>query len=112
MVEGAPSIVEVLPKFLDFVGDDVLVAHNAEFDVGFIRRACEEQGILSLAETAAFGDDLPDIRMLTMCGCGVAMGNALPEVKDAADIVIGGNDEEGIAEYLETVFCHIFPKLS
>ncbi|MBQ6239062.1 MAG: HAD family phosphatase [Firmicutes bacterium] len=74
--------------------------------------ACEEQGILSLAETAAFGDDLPDIRMLTMCGCGVAMGNALPEVKDASDIVIGGNDEEGIAEYLETVFCHIFPKLS
>ena len=45
MVEGAPGIEEVLPKFLDFVGDDVLVAHNAEFDVGFIRKACEEQGI-------------------------------------------------------------------
>ena len=39
--------------------------------------------------------------MIKLCGTGVAMGNALPEVKAAADIVIGTNNEDGIAEYLE-----------
>lgn len=32
---------------------------------------------------------------------GVAMGNALAEVKEVADVVIGSNDEEGIVEFLE-----------
>jgi len=45
MLAGAPSIEEVLPKFLEFVGDRVLVAHNSDFDTGFIRAACEKLGI-------------------------------------------------------------------
>ncbi len=45
MLVGAPKIEEVLPKFLEFVGDRVLVAHNADFDTGFIRAACKAQGI-------------------------------------------------------------------
>ncbi|MDP4118100.1 MAG: PolC-type DNA polymerase III, partial [Bacillota bacterium] len=36
-VENAPKIGEVLPEFLEFCGNSVLVAHNATFDVGFIR---------------------------------------------------------------------------
>lgn len=38
-VESAPPIEEVLPKFLDFVGDEVYVAHNALFDYSFINEA-------------------------------------------------------------------------
>ena len=45
MLQGAPSIEEVLPKFLDFVGDRVLVAHNSDFDTGFIRAECGRQGL-------------------------------------------------------------------
>ena len=37
MLAGAPLIEEVLPKFLEFVGDRVLVAHNSDFDTGFVR---------------------------------------------------------------------------
>ncbi len=44
MLKGAPKIEEVLPKFLDFIGDRVLVAHNSDFDTGFIRAECERQG--------------------------------------------------------------------
>jgi len=39
MVENARSLEEVLPEFLDFIKDTVLVAHNADFDFGFIREA-------------------------------------------------------------------------
>lgn len=49
----------------------------------------------------AFGDDYADIGMLELCGTGVAMGNAIKEIKEKADIVIGSNDEDGIAVFLE-----------
>lgn len=39
--------------------------------------------------------------MLELCGTGVAMGNAIDEVKESADIVIGSNDEDGIADFIE-----------
>ena len=45
MLEGQRPIETVLPEFLDFVGDDVLVAHNASFDTGFVRIKAEELGI-------------------------------------------------------------------
>ena len=45
MVLPYPKINVILPRFLDFVGDAVLVAHNASFDVGFISHFAEEQGL-------------------------------------------------------------------
>ena len=45
MVLDAPPIEEVLPRFLEFVGDGVLVAHNASFDVSFIEQNCRYQDI-------------------------------------------------------------------
>lgn len=45
MLEGAPKIEEVLPRFMDFVAGRVLVAHNSEFDTGFIRAECQRQGL-------------------------------------------------------------------
>ncbi len=44
MVKDAPKIADALQSFLDFIGDAPLVAHNANFDVGFIRAAAEECG--------------------------------------------------------------------
>lgn len=44
-VSNAPVIDEVLPKFLEFCGDSVLVAHNATFDVGFIRINAHHLGL-------------------------------------------------------------------
>ena len=45
MLAGQRKIGEVLPEFLDFVGDAVLVAHNASFDTGFVRIKADELGI-------------------------------------------------------------------
>lgn len=65
-----------------------------------IKMICDKCGI-NLSNVIAFGDDHADIEMLKLAGLGVAMGNAIKEVKAAADIVIGSNDEDGIAVYLE-----------
>ncbi|TWP36989.1 DEDD exonuclease domain-containing protein [Leekyejoonella antrihumi] len=40
MVAAAPTIQTVLPSFLDFSRGSVLVAHNAPFDIGFLKAAC------------------------------------------------------------------------
>jgi len=58
---------------------------------------------LTPEEVIAFGDDFADIGMLKMAGIGVAMGNAIEEVKACADLVIGSNDEDGIAKYLQKI---------
>ena len=55
---------------------------------------------VSIDSIIVFGDDYADIGMLELCGIGVAMGNAIDEVKERADIVIGSNDEDGIPEIL------------
>ncbi len=44
MVADAPKEEEAIEKFLDFIGDAILVAHNANFDVGFIKVAAERLG--------------------------------------------------------------------
>jgi DNA polymerase-3 subunit epsilon len=53
MVAGAPRLGAALPAFLEFAHDAVLVAHNAPFDIGFLKAAC-----------AATGRDWPDHRVL------------------------------------------------
>ena len=51
MVKDAPTIENVLPEFLKFCEDTVLVAHNASFDTGFIRIAAERAGLGELHHT-------------------------------------------------------------
>ena len=45
MVENAPTIEEILPRFMEFCKGTVLVAHNAGFDTGFIKYNCKKLGL-------------------------------------------------------------------
>ena len=52
-------------------------------------------------EIMAFGDGNNDLKMLKEVGTGVAMENAIPSLKEAADYVTLSNDEEGVAKFIE-----------
>lgn len=67
-----------------------------------IRRAAEKLGI-PMGQVAAFGDDEGDVEMLSACGMGIAVSNALPQVRQAADAVTGSNEEDGVAGFIEKV---------
>ena len=45
MLRGAPKLEQALRAFLDFAGGRILAAHNAEFDIGFLRAGCQKCGI-------------------------------------------------------------------
>lgn len=52
-------------------------------------------------EIMAIGDSINDLDMVAYAGLGVAMGNAHPRVKEAADTVTAANDADGVAEAIE-----------
>lgn len=76
MLVAAPTIEQVLPSFLEFLGDAVLVAHNAPFDVGFLKAACRQQGYkwpgnevvdtVTLARRATTKEEAPNKKLSTL----------------------------------------------
>ena len=58
---------------------------------------------LALSQTAAFGDDSNDVSMLRAAGVGIAMANAAPEAKAAADRLTLSCDESGFAAALDSL---------
>ena len=81
-------------------------AHNLEFGVPdcskgtALRWLCDKLGV-DPSQVVAFGDGENDKEMLTFAGLGVAMGNAHPACKAAADVVIGTCAEDGVSDFLE-----------
>ena len=67
------------------------------------RYLAERYGVTA-ADAVAFGDMPNDLELLRWAGVGVAMGNAVPMLHDAADHVTATNDEYGVAQVLERWF--------
>jgi len=67
-----------------------------------LARLAEAAGIAP-AEIAAVGDDANDAELLRRSGLGIAMGNAVDEAKEAADLVVRSNAQGGIVEAIERV---------
>jgi DNA polymerase-3 subunit epsilon len=101
MVIEAPPIEEVLPAFLEFLGDAVLVAHNAPFDTGFLRAACRTHGYkwpgnevvdtVTLARRATTKEEAPNKKLSTLArvfGTDVTPNHrALSDARATAEIM-------------------------
>lgn len=75
------------------------------FAPGVSKAAAVEQLRLRLGadRVVAFGDNLNDIPMLQAADVAVAVENALPQVKEIADVVIGPNTANSVAQYIELI---------
>ena len=99
---------EVAEKFPDIVTTSS-TWNNLEFNISTahkgraLERLAQYLG-LTLADCAAFGDGLNDLSMVEAAGLGVAMGNAVDEVKAVAKTIAPTNDEDGVAAVLEPLF--------
>ncbi len=83
--------------------DQVDIAQSGNSKGKRLAQWVESQG-LTMKQVIAFGDNFNDLSMLKSAGLGVAMGNAVEEVKACADVVIGNNTETGIAELINKYF--------
>lgn len=111
---GTPALLRPFSEqFVARFGDRVEHAFSAPFyfeatargvDKGSALRDVAQARGVSPAQAVAFGDNGNDIPLLRAAGIGVAMGNAIPAVREIADRVTASNDEEGIAAVLAELF--------
>lgn len=85
------------PKYTGFMCE---VAPHGVTKWSAIRSLAHEWGCAD-EEICAVGDDVNDIPMILAAGLGVAMGNALPEVKAAADRIAPSHDEDGLVRVVD-----------
>ena len=89
MVIDAKTIEEILPEFMEFCQDAVMVAHNADFDMSFIKHNCKEQGIkkdFTILDTVALARNLlPSLHRFKLDTVAKALGVSLENHHRAVD---------------------------
>ncbi|MFL6134061.1 MAG: DEDD exonuclease domain-containing protein [Nocardioidaceae bacterium] len=119
MVAAAPRIEQVLPQFLEFAQGCVLVAHNAPFDVGFLKHFAEQQGrpwprfevldTAKLARRVITRDDAPNCKLSSLA---VAFGSATtPNHRALSDARATVDVLHGLIERLGNVGVHTLEEL-
>ena len=89
----AVNITKSKPHFLE-------IGHRKATKGLALERLARSLG-LQASQVMAIGDSWNDLDMIEFAGIGVAMANALPEVKEIADYITCNNDDDGVAEAIE-----------
>ena len=119
MVATAPPVTAVLPSFLEFARGTVLVAHNAPFDVGFLRAACDAQLIawpgFAVVDTAVLArrvltrDEVRNCRLATLAeffhAATTPTHRALEDARATVDVL------HGLIGRLGSLGVHSLPEL-
>ncbi|MFD6752427.1 MULTISPECIES: DEDD exonuclease domain-containing protein [Micromonospora] len=121
MLLPAPPIEQVLPSFLEFISDAVLVAHNAPYDVGFLKAACARHGYrwpnprvldtAALARRVLLRDEVPNRKLGTLAAyfraATTPTHRALDDARATVDVLhgligrLGGHRVDTIGEAIE-----------
>lgn len=107
MLTGDIEIKQIYQAFGQQV--NIIVTDNNQLIQIMPVNASKEQAISKLCDiynleadsVIVFGDDHNDIGLFKMFGYSVAMGNAIPELKELADEITESNDQDGVALILE-----------
>lgn len=106
-IAETPEVRELVTKYMPdgayavFSRDDLAMVMHKDAVKSKAVAAMAEYWNIRRHEIVAFGDDINDSDMLRYCGIGVAMENALDEVKTAADCICESNDNDGFAKWIE-----------
>jgi len=109
---NAHDLIAQLPAVL---GPDLVVAHMGADAVEIAPAGADKgRGLQWLlhhlgidgADVLVFGDEINDLPMFAVAGRRVAVANAHPSVRDAADEVTASNADDGVAQYLEHLLAH------
>jgi phosphoglycolate phosphatase (TIGR01487 family) len=84
---------------IEATGFAIHIMEPGHSKVDGVRKACQILGI-DISEVVAVGDSDNDVKMLSQCGYGIAVGNASGPAKEAADYVCAAPHSEGVAEGL------------
>lgn len=87
---GRLYVTQTQPEYIEFM--------NPEVSKGRALTALVERLDIPLKETVAFGDSFNDESLLKTAGFGIAMRNAVQQVKNCADYITSSNDKNGVAE--------------
>ncbi|MEV6519949.1 DEDD exonuclease domain-containing protein [Micromonospora chalcea] len=121
MLLPAPPIDQVLPSFLEFISDAVLVAHNAPYDVGFLKAACAKHGYrwpnprvldtAALARRVLTRDEVPNRKLGTLAAyfrtATQPTHRALDDAKATVDVLhgligrLGGHQVDTVGDAIE-----------
>ena len=100
-VGGPENVAELEAHFPEFkfplfsgkMGADVVEKEASKAEG--LKRLCQYYG-MELGQTAAFGDSMNDYEIVSLAGTGIAMGNAVEELKTIADYVTDAVDQDGV----------------
>lgn len=92
-IDGTADIVLSSPFLLEIIPKGISKGAGLAWLLDYLS--------VSPDEVLALGDADNDIEMLKLARIGVAMANAMPRVKEAADVVVSSNDADGVAEAIE-----------
>ena len=104
--DNKASVFGVAAKYpqvsiMSFAGENWYRLAHTDADKWVAIRHLAEYLKISNSDIVSFGDDYNDIEMIKECGIGVAVANAIDEVKAAADYICDTNDNDGVAKWLE-----------
>ncbi len=89
------------PQFYhDFYGPTIGIVEAFSTEATKANAVAHMKQLTGADRVVAFGDNLNDIPMLKAADVAVAVDNALPEVKEIADIIIAPNTEDSVAEFI------------
>ena len=106
-LEKAPEAAEVIPKFLQFIGSDILVAHNASFDMAFLKEEMKRLGLdsekipIHRCTLIQVQKEMPELKSHTLAAMTEHFGisvdrrhRALDDVKALAQVFLKIHQEE------------------